>query len=77
MLKSTDEKRCFKQDVKNLTSQVKTQSRTPSQTGLTIGKATVTNTAGLHQMSRSVLTGKEDKSLAVNSHPDFEIKTNF
>lgn len=63
--------------MKNLTSQVKRESRTPSQTGLTIGKATATNTAGLHQISRSVLTGKEDKSLAVNSHLDFETKTNF
>lgn len=52
-------------------------SRTLSQTGLTTGKATATNTARLHQMSRSILTGKEDKSLAVNSCLAFETKTNF
>lgn len=52
-------------------------SETLSKIGLTTEKATATNTARLYQITRRGLTGKEDKSLAVNSHLFFETKTNF
>jgi len=52
-------------------------SNTLSQIGLTTGKATATNTARSHQMSRSILTENEDKYLAVNSRLAFETKTKF
>lgn len=51
--------------------------RTLSQIGLTIGKATATNTARLHQMSRNILIVKEGKSFAVNSHLAFKTNTRF
>lgn len=72
-MKKMFQTRCEKLDK---TSQVR-DLRTLSQIGLTTGKATATNTARLHQMSRNILIGKEDKSLAVNSHLAFKTNTKF
>lgn len=60
--------------MKNLTSQVKETQKNTIPDRINHRKATATS---LHQMSRSVLTGKEDKYLPVNSHLAFETKTNF
>lgn len=70
-------KKMFQTRCEKLDKSSQKDSKTLSQIGLIIGKATATNIARLHQMSHSILTEKEDESLAVKSRLVFETKTNF
>lgn len=75
MLESTDEKAVSNKRWN--TWLVKSEGlKTLTQIGLTTEKATATNTERLYKTTSS-LTGKENRSLAINSHPAFETKVKF